>query len=129
MTENERILQQAVEEEARRQGAALVIDFDQAFEEEKQKAIVVKWRGKEYKVPATPPEWFHLMTLRNEGNFSDQENDIVIRRLFGDEFADQMNEAGKRDNWLNMRMVNEKLIAPIIKKWYGEKLVDTTKKK
>src|SRR5690625_3876568 len=129
MSKNREILDEALRQEKERQETSLVIDFDKAFEEERQRAITVKWRGKKYQIPDTPPEWFRLMVLRNKGAISDEANDRMFRGLFGDEFADQMNQAGEEDNWLNMRMVNEKLLAPIIKEWYGMDLTDTTKKK
>jgi len=129
MSKNREILKQALADEREKQQESLVIDFDKAFEEERQRAITVKWQGKEYQIPDTPPEWFHLMTLRNEGVFSDDQNDLMIRKLFGEAFSEAMNKAGQEDNWLNMRMVNEKLLAPIIQKWYGVTMTDTTKKK
>lgn len=126
---NKEILEKAVQEEKEKQSRELVIDFDQAFHEERQRAITVKWEGREYKIPDTPPEWFRLMSLRNKGVFSDEDNEIVFRKLFGDEFADKINKHSEESNWMNMKMANQNLMAPIIDRWFGYSLSDTSEKK
>lgn len=119
MSKNRDILRKAVEQERDRQSQELVIDFDAAIEEEKQRAITVRWEGKEYKIPDTPPEWFRLMILRFDGDRS-MEGDIeIMRRLFGEEFADKLNKASEESNWVNVRMANQKLMNPIINRWFG----------
>jgi len=128
MTNREK-LEKAVQQEAERQSQELVIDFDAAIEEEKQRAITVRWEGKEYKIPDTPPEWFRLMILRFDGDPS-MEGDIeIMRRLFGEEFADKLNKASEESNWVNVRMANQKLMNPIINRWFGFDVDGETKKK
>lgn len=126
---NSKILSDAVKAEEKAQSESLVIDFDQAIEEEKSKAITIKWEGKEYKVPGSPPQWIWNMWLRNDGVFSDDDHKEIFHRLFGKEFSEKLEKQINEDNWTNLSMATQKIIAPLYSKWFGLPVEDTTKKK
>jgi hypothetical protein len=128
MTNKEK-LSKALNEEVKRQSESLRINFDKAIEEEKERSIVIEWQGKEYKVPDRAPEWLRLMILSSNGIISDDDNVDIFRRLFGDEFTDYLENEIESNNFVNFQMANEKLIAPLIERWFGMKATDTTKKK
>ena len=138
---NSKILDDALKHGRAEQEKELVIDFDQAIQEAKKNAITVKYKGKEYKIPAETPEWYRLLINRKmaavadvdvanmtEGemmeraNISNKENEDIYRRLFGDEFV----EAYLNDNFVNLKNFNETLLAPIVEKWGWKPITDTT---
>jgi hypothetical protein len=127
MTNKEK-LSKALNEEVKRQSESLRINFDKAIEEEKERSIVIEWQGKEYKVPDRAPEWLRLLIIANE-ELDDEQNEDIFRRLFGDEFADSLLHEVQVNNYVNMSVANEKLILPLINRWFGITAVDTTKKK
>ena len=141
---NEEKLDQALNQERKRQETELVIDFDQAVEAQKEKAIKIKYKGKTYTVPGETPQWYMNLILRKvhetrkidfssmseeeiieKLEVSDNEHDDIFRRLFGNEFVD----AYLSDNMVSKKMLTEKLLNPILEKWGWMPLQDTTEKK
>ena len=141
---NEEKLDQAIASERKRQESDLVIDFDQAVEAQKEKAIKIKYKGKTYTVPGETPQWYMNLILRKlhetrnldfssmseeeiieKLEVSDNEHDDIFRRLFGDEFVD----AYLHDNMVSKKMLTEKLLNPILEKWGWMPVEDTTEKK
>jgi len=139
-----KILDDALKHGRAEQEKELVIDFDQAIEQAKKNAITVKFKGKEYKIPAETPQWYSNLVNRKlaaikgldvanmteedlleRASISDQENEQIYRRLFGDEFV----EAYLNDNFVNLKNFNESLLGPILEKWGWAPMTDTTKKK
>ena len=141
---NEEKLNQALDQERKRQESELVIDFDQAVEAQKAKAIKIKYNGKTYTVPGETPQWYMNLILRKVHEtrnldfssmteeqiierleVSDNEHDDIFRRLFGDEFV----EAYLRDNMVSKKMLTDDLLNPILEKWGWMPVTDTTEKK
>lgn len=141
---NEQKLNDALESELQRQEQELVIDFDQAVEAQKAKAIKIKYNGTTYTVPAETPQWYMNLILRKVHEtrkldfsqlteeeiierleVSDNEHDDIFRRLFGDDFVD----AYLSDNMVSKKMLTDKLLNPILEKWGWKPVEDTTEKK
>ena len=141
---NEKKLNDALESERKRQEQELVIDFDQAVEAQKAKAIKIKYKGKTYTVPGETPQWYMNLILRKVDEtknldfsqmtdeeiidrleVSDRQHDDIFRRLFGDEFVD----AYLSDNMVSKKMLTEELLNPILEKWGWQPVTDTTEKK
>ena len=143
---NSKILDDALKHGRAEQEKELVIDFDQAIAQAKKNAITVKFKGKEYRIPAETPQWYSNLVNRKlaaikgldvanmteedlleRAAISDQENEQIYRRLFGDEFV----EAYLNDNFVNLKNFNETLLSPILEKWGWAPIKDAsdTKKK
>lgn len=141
---NEEKLDQALNQERQRQEKELVIDFDQAVEAQKAKAIKIKYKGQVYTVPSETPQWYMNLILRKVHEtrkldfsslteeqiierleVSDNEHDDIFRRLFGDEFVDSY----LRDNMVSKKMLTDELLNPILEKWGWMRVTDTTQKK
>ena len=141
---NEEKLDQALNQERQRQERDLVIDFDQAVEAQKDKAIKIKYKGKTYTVPGETPQWYMNIILRKlhesrrldfssmteeqiieSLEVSDNEHDDVFRRLFGDEFVNSY----LNDNMVSKAMLTDKLLNPILEKWGWMPVQDTSEKK
>ena len=139
-----KILDDALKHGRQEQEKDLVIDFDQAIEEAKKNAITVKFKGKKYKIPAETPQWYSNLVNRKlaaikgldiasmteeelleRAAISDEENEQIYRRLFGDEFVN----AYLNDNFVNLKNFNDKLLDPILQAWGWAPVTDTTKKK
>lgn len=136
-----KILDDALKFGKEQQEKELVIDFDASVEEQKAKPIKVKYKGKVYEVPSMTPQWYTNLVNRKLARvkdlnvedmseeelierlaISDEENEEIYRRLFGDEFVDQFMD----DNWVNMKNFNDDLLYPILEKWGWAKPKDTT---
>jgi len=141
---NSKILDDALKHGRQEQEKDLVIDFDQAIEEAKKNAITVKFKGKKHKIPAETPQWYSNLVNRKlaaikgldiasmteeelleRAAISDEENEQIYRRLFGDEFVN----AYLNDNFVNLKNFNDKLLGPILQAWGWAPVTDTTKKK
>lgn len=141
---NEEKLDKALRDERKRQEEDLVIDFDQAVEAQKEKAIKIKYKGRVYTVPSETPQWYMNLILRKvhetrkldfssmseeeiieKLEVSDNEHDDIFRRLFGDEFVDMY----LNDNMVSKKMLTDELLNPILKKWGWEPVKDTSQKK
>ena len=141
---NEEKLDQALNQERQRQERDLVIDFDQAVEAQKDKAIKIKYKGKTYTVPGETPQWYMNLILRKlhesrqidfssmteeqiieRLEVSDNEHDDIFRRLFGDEFVNSY----LNDNMVSKAMLTDKLLNPILEKWGWMPVQDTSEKK
>ena len=140
---NEEILDQALNKERKRQETELVIDFDQAVDAQKEKAIKIKYKGKTYTVPGETPQWYMNLVNRklhearsldymnlteaeiiDKIQVSDKQNEEVFRRLFGDEFV----ESYLNDNFVSYTTLNSQLLDPILEKWGWMPVVPTEKK-
>lgn len=129
---NEQLLDQALQSERNRQESELIIDFDQAVESQRKKAITIKYQGKEYSVPAETPQWYMNIVNRklhearsldyanlseediiDRLEVSDKQNEDIFRRLFGDEFVDAYLD----DNFVSFTTLNQQLLNPILIKW------------
>lgn len=140
---NEEKLDQALNQERKRQETELVIDFDQAVEAQKEKAIKIKYKGKTYTVPGETPQWYMNLVNRklhearsldymnlteaeviDKIQVSDKQNEEIFRRLFGDEFV----ESYLNDNFVSYTTLNSQLLDPILEKWGWMPVVPTEKK-
>lgn len=129
---NEQILNDAFEAGRRKQLEELVIDFDQAIESQRKKAIKIKYKGKMYAIPHETPQWYMNIIARKlhetrsldfsqmseeeiieKLEVNDREHDEIFRRLFGDEFVD----AYLSDNMVSRKVLTEDLLNPILVKW------------
>lgn len=138
------ILDSAIADIRSQQEQDLVIDFDRAVEARRKEAIVIKYKGKEYKIPPETPQWYmnivnrkiHELKSLNLEDMSEEEimekaeiddkhNEQIFRRLFGDEFVDEY----LNDNFVSMSVLNKELLNPILVKWGWKPAEDTTKKK
>lgn len=140
---NEQILNDAFEAGRRKQLDELVIDFDQAIESQRKKAIKIKYKGKMYTIPHETPQWYMNIIARKlhetrsldfsqmseeeiieKLEVNDREHDEIFRRLFGDEFVD----AYLSDNMVSRKVLTESLLNPILIKW-GWMPAEVTEKK
>lgn len=97
---------------------SLVIDFDAAVEEQKAKAIKVKFGGDVYELPSKTPAWLVPFMSRNkndEGVMEDEANFELIELLLGKEFANRIVD--DKDNFVSFESVNNNIILPVMDQW------------
>lgn len=106
-----------LKEAAKKEEAALRINFDEAVEEAKSKAIIVEFQGKEYKLPPMAPAWVPLFvsSRQKDGIISDEDTMELIRDLLGREFIDKI--VNDRENFVSLDAVSHKIITPAMKQW------------
>src|SRR5699024_9834058 len=97
---------------------SLVIDFDAAVEEQKAKAIKVKFGGDVYELPSKTPAWLVPFLSRNknaEGIMEDESNYELIELLLSKEFANRI--VYDKDNFVSFESVNNNIILPVMEQW------------
>lgn len=101
------------------QQESLIIDFDQAVEEEKAKATMVKFQGQTYKLPKSAPAWLPLFVNRHgqgpNNELTDKKNLELIEHLLGKDFASKI--ADDKNNFVSLQLVNDKILEPVMKQW------------
>lgn len=107
---------------------ALRINFDDAVAEEKAKAIIVEFDGKEYALPSKPPAWLPLFiaSRQKDGFLKDADNMELVEGLLGKEFVSRIVDT--RDNFVSLEKVNDAIIEPVMKHW-GLEITSADKKK
>lgn len=102
------------------------------------------YKPKEYKIPGETPQWYmniisrklhEVRSLKFEElteeelieklEIDDKHNEMIYRKLFGDEFVDRYLD----DNFVSMSTLNDELLNPILVKWGWKPATDTTQKK
>jgi len=141
--DSKQILDSAFDEIRDQQSTELVIDFDQAIESQRNKAIKIKYKGRVYTIPHETPQWYMNLiarklhetrnldlSLMSEAELieklevNDREHDDIFRRLFGDDFVN----AYLSDNMVSRKVLTESLLNPILIKW-GWMPAEVTEKK
>lgn len=115
--EKKRILEDETEKLKQKERENLIIDFDEALEEENADSIVVKFRGDEYEMPPNAPAWLPLFInkhMNGSGVVEDKHNLELIARLLGDEFANKIIESG---NDVSFEAVNNRILQPVMEHW------------
>jgi len=120
-------LRDITDKEARKEKENLVIDINEMLEEEKERAIIVKWDGEEYRIPDRLPALVKIQVMNEDGNVKIDDHDFIFRKLFGDEFADKLESASEDDPFWNDQMIAEKLMQPLFERWFGFKFDDVKK--
>ena len=120
-------IREATAKEAEREKENLVIDINEMLEEEKDRAIIVKWDGEEYRIPDRLPALVKIQVMNEDGNVKIDDHDFIFRKLFGDEFADKLESASEDDPFWNDQMIAEKLMQPLFERWFGFKFDDVKK--
>lgn len=120
-------LRDITDKEAKREQENLVIDINEMLEEEKDRAIIVKWDGKEYRIPDRLPALVKIQVMNEDGEVKINDHDFIFRKLFGDEFADKLESASEDDPFWNDQMIAEKLMQPLFERWFGFTFNDVKK--
>lgn len=131
--DREKFLDEKFEEIQEAQEADLLLDFDKAVEEAKEKPYKIKFLGNYYDIPRQMPFNFATFFFRNcykkvKGNITvevpDEKLYLFIQLMFGNEFLRALENNRKR---ISIDVVFEKLAVTILNKWgYG---VNSTKNK
>lgn len=107
---------QATAEAGAKQREALVIDFDAFHEEYKAQGneISIMFGGKKYKLPSEPTGEVFVFMLRkmNDGAMSDEDSLTILEMALGDEFIQAVGKSQAP-----IKLVMEKIFAPIMKQW------------
>jgi len=122
-------LLQSVENLQKQESERLVIDFDEAVEEQKAKSIAVKFDGGMYELPAEAPAWLPLFVNRHSdstGELPDDKNMELIERLLGEGFTKKIVDGS--NNFVSLEAVNDRILLPVMEQW-GLEAEDTTEKK
>jgi len=125
--QQEQALKQATNEAVKNERKKLIIDFDEAVEEQRSEAIEVKFDGQLFKLPSTPPAWLPLFINRHQdenGVVDDSKNLEIIEKLLGEGFASKILDA---DNFVSFELVNDKILEPVFSHW-GMELNDESGK-
>lgn len=132
-TEHERRqeLNQALELVKSKQQDDLVIDFDQAVEEYRQKnsPIKIKFGGRYYEAPRDAPADVMMFIIRNTegGAMSDEDLHRFMGMVLGQEFLDALAKSN-----VPLKLVGDKVTTRIFEEWNigGQKgYVEETEKK
>lgn len=110
-------LKKESEKHSKAERKKLIIDFDEAIEEQKAEAIVVKFQGEEFNLPPNAPAWLPLFINRHSGDdgvVSDKHNLELVEKLLGKEFADKILESS---NFISFELVNTKILQPVMDQW------------
>lgn len=110
------VLDNALEQAGKEQSEELLVDFDQAYEEYRQKEVplVVKFMGETFEVPRSRPVGVTIYTARNQkdGGLSDDKYYTLLEKVFGKRFIDKMEECNAP-----LDFVTEKVMTPLLEKW------------
>lgn len=120
-------LRDVTKKEAEREKENLVIDINEMLEEEKERAIIVKWDGEEYRIPDRLPALVKIQVMQKDGKVAIHDHDFIFRKLFGDKFADKLEQASEDDPFWNDEMIAKKLMQPLFERWFGFKFDDVKK--
>lgn len=112
--------EQVVKKEERQ---ALSLDFDQAYREyeQKEKPLLIKIKGRVFKLPGKVPVsymlWYFNNIKENNGKFflPKEETPQFMAKVFGPELMQFI----KSQN-MSYDFVSEKMLPDIMDKWYGE---------
>lgn len=115
--EHKQLLEQETEKLASKERERLIIDFDEAVQEQKSDPVIVKFQGEEFALPQDAPAWLPLFINRHmgeDGIIDDKHNLKLIERLLGKDFADKILES---DNFVSFELVNNKILKPVMDHW------------
>lgn len=121
--EREKLLDNKLNELAENQSENLVIDFDQAIEEEQEKVIEIIFDNKKYKLSHKMPFSFAMFFFRNcfkkVGNktvveIPDELTMTFIEKMFGKEFYNSIIESDKS---FSFDLLFKNLAFKILKAW------------
>jgi len=71
-------LRDITDKEARKEKENLVIDINEMLEEEKERAIIVKWDGEEYRIPDRLPALVKIQVMNEDGNVKIDDHDFIF---------------------------------------------------
>lgn len=110
------VLDNALERAGKEQKEELLVDFDQAYQEyrEKEVPLVVKFLGEKFEVPRSRPVGVTIYTARNQkdGGLTDEKYYTLLEKVFGKRFIDKMEECDAP-----LDFVTEKVMTPLFEKW------------
>lgn len=118
-----KILNEGEQQVIREERQALTLDFDQAYREyeQKNKPILIKIKGRVFKLPGKVPVsymvWYFKTVKDNNGKFviPKEESIEFMSKVFGPELMLFL----KNQN-LSYEFVSEKMLPEIMDKWYDE---------
>lgn len=117
-------LNKKTDEIGKAQENTLLVDFDQALEEEKEETLTIKILGEYYILPGKMPFNFSTFFLRNcykkikgKQQFVMEENQIVpfLELMFGKKFVKKLEETD--DNRISTNFIFEKIVPKIMSAW------------
>lgn len=133
--EREKLLDNKLSELANEQSGNLVIDFDQAIEEEQKKVLEVIFDGITYKLSYKMPFSFAMFFFRN--CFKQKDNKTVIEipedltlnfieKMFGKDFYNALMESNKS---FSFDLIFKNLAFKVLKAWGIDMDSEETQKK
>lgn len=112
----QKFLDQKAEQVAESKKEELLVDFDEAYQEYKNKEVplVVRFMGEKFEVPRKRPVGVTVWTARKqtEGAISDDQYYTLLQKIFGERFIQKMEECDAP-----LEFVTKNVMEPLYKKW------------